>query len=78
MVEVTEIAKLWLFLKMVAVVDVDRCADNLGLDPLPDIDFNIRCGNTLVGYANKEQLFKDLNDSQVNFDVMLANEEFKE
>lgn len=78
MVEATEIAKLRLFLKMVAVVDVDRRADNLGLDPLPDIDFNIRCGNTLVGYANKEQLFKDLNDSQGNFDVMLANEEFRE
>ena len=78
MVEATEIAKLRLFLKMVAVVDVDRRADNLGLDPLPDIDFNIRCGNTLVGYANKEQLFKDLNDSQGSLDVMLANEEFKE
>ncbi len=78
MVEATEIAKLRLFLKMVAVVDVDRRADNLGLDPLPDIDFNIRCGNTLVGYANKEQLSKDLNDSQGSFDVMLANEEFKE
>ncbi|MDE5881034.1 MAG: SAM-dependent methyltransferase [Muribaculaceae bacterium] len=78
MVEATEIAKLRLFLKMVAVVDVDRRADNLGLDPLPDIDFNIRCGNTLVGYANKEQLFKDLNDSQGSFDVMLANEDFRE
>lgn len=78
MVEATEIAKLRLFLKMVAVVDVNRRADNLGLDPLPDIDFNIRCGNTLVGYANKDQLFKDLNDNQGNFNVMLANEEFKE
>lgn len=78
MVEATEIAKLRLFLKMVAVVDVDRRADNLGLDPLPDIDFNIRCGNTLVGYANKEQLFKDLNDNQGSIAVMLANEDFKE
>lgn len=78
MVEATEIAKLRLFLKMVAVVDVDRRADNLGLDPLPDIDFNIRCGNTLVGYATKVQLFKDLNDSQGSIDVFLANEEFKE
>ena len=49
--EAVEIAKLRLFLKMVAVVEVDRRAPNLGLDPLPDIDFNIRCGNTLVGYA---------------------------
>jgi hypothetical protein len=51
MVEATEIAKLRLFLKMVAVVEVNRHLPNLGLDPLPDIDFNIRCGNTLVGYA---------------------------
>lgn len=78
MVEATEIAKLRLFLKMVAVVDVDSRADNLGLDPLPDIDFNIRCGNTLVGYATKVQLFKDLNDCQGSIDVFLANEEFKE
>lgn len=60
MVEATEIAKLRLFLKMVAVVDVDKRADNLGLDPLPDIDFNIRCGNTLVGYATKAELNRDL------------------
>ena len=53
MVEATEIAKLRLFLKMVAVVDVNPRDPNLGLDPLPDIDFNIRCGNTLVGYATE-------------------------
>ncbi len=76
MVEATEIAKLRLFLKMVAVVDVDYRAENLGLDPLPDIDFNIRCGNTLVGYANKEELNRDLT---IAGDIlqMLANEEFK-
>ena len=56
MVEATEIAKLRLFLKMVAVVDADRRTPNLGLDPLPDIDFNIRCGNTLVGYATQAEL----------------------
>lgn len=56
MVEATEIAKLRLFLKMVAVVDVDKRNPNLGLDPLPDIDFNIRCGNTLVGYATQKEL----------------------
>ena len=50
--EATEIARLRLFLKLVAVVDVDPYDENLGLDPLPDIDFNIRCGNTLVGFAN--------------------------
>lgn len=65
MVEATEIAKLRLFLKMVAVVEVDRRADNLGLDPLPDIDFNIRCGNTLVGYATEEELNKSLLESDM-------------
>lgn len=76
MVEATEIAKLRLFLKMVAVVDVERRAENLGLDPLPDIDFNIRCGNTLVGYANKEQLDHDLGHAE---DILqeLANQDFK-
>lgn len=73
MVEATEIAKLRLFLKMVAVVEVDRRADNLGLDPLPDIDFNIRCGNTLVGYATEEELENDLT-----YGDMFANLEFKE
>lgn len=77
MVEATEIAKLRLFLKMVAVVDVERRAENLGLDPLPDIDFNIRCGNTLVGYANKEQLDHDLVHAE---DILqeLANQDFKQ
>lgn len=77
MVEATEIAKLRLFLKMVAVVDVDRRTDNLGLDPLPDIDFNIRCGNTLVGYATKAQLDYDLSHAE---DILqeLANQDFKQ
>ena len=66
MVEATEIAKLRLFLKMVAVVDVDRRQPNLGLDPLPDIDFNIRCGNTLVGYANEVQLLETLRVNKEN------------
>lgn len=77
MVEATEIAKLRLFLKMVAVVEVDRRAPNLGLDPLPDIDFNIRCGNTLVGYANKAQLDHDLNDAHGSFTIDEANKLLK-
>lgn len=56
MAEAVEIAKLRLFLKMVAVVEADRRAPNLGLDPLPDIDFNIRCGNTLVGYSTEDEI----------------------
>ena len=53
MEEAVEICKLRLFLKLVAQVDtVDQ------IEPLPDIDFNIRSGNTLVGYVTLEQVRK--------------------
>jgi hypothetical protein len=58
MKEAVEIAKLRLFLKLVATVDIDYSKPNLGLEPLPDIDFNIRSGNTLVGYATLADLDK--------------------
>ena len=40
-----------IFLKLAAQVDPDSSHDNLGIEPLPDMDFNIRSGNTLVGYV---------------------------
>lgn len=58
--EAVEIAKLRLFLKMIGAVDVDNTKPNYGLEPLPDIDFNIKAGNTLVGFAS----FEDLKKSQ--------------
>ena len=73
MQEATEIAKLRLFLKMVAVVEVDRRAPNLGLDPLPDIDFNIRCGNTLVGYATEDEIV-----AGTSYTDMFTQQEFRE
>jgi hypothetical protein len=54
--EATEICKLRLFLKLVAQVERDDRKPNLGIEPLPDIDFNIRAGNTLVGYASLEEI----------------------
>ena len=74
--EATEIAKLRLFLKMVAVVEVDRRAPNLGLDPLPDIDFNIRSGNTLVGYATEDALNQSLSFA-TDIWQELSNQEFR-
>ncbi len=56
MEEATEICKLRLFLKLAAQVEPDPTKDNFGIEPLPDIDFNIRAGNTLVGYATEEQV----------------------
>jgi hypothetical protein len=50
MAEAVEICKLRLFLKLVSQVE-----GGSDLEPLPDIDFNIRTGNTLVGYATEAQ-----------------------
>ncbi len=60
MKEAVEIAKLRLFLKLVTTVDADYSKPNLGLEPLPDIDFNIRSGNTLIGFGNQTELRKGL------------------
>lgn len=49
--EAVEIAKLRLFLKLVSLVD-----DGGQIEPLPDIDFNIRAGNTLVGFATRAEM----------------------
>ena len=47
MEEAVEICKLRLFLKLVAHLErYDQ------IEPLPDIDFNIRAGNTLVGFTS--------------------------
>ena len=55
MEEATEICKLRLFLKLVAQLDAKQ-KDKI--EPLPDIDFNIRAGNTLVGYARYDDIKK--------------------
>lgn len=60
MEEAVEICKLRLFLKLAAQVDPDQKHENLGIEPLPDIDFNIRAGNTLVGYATFDDVKKAL------------------
>lgn len=65
MEEAIEICKLRLFLKLVAQVDRDE-----DIEPLPDIDFNIRAGNTLVGYATYDEVKKAvLGDTQGKLDL---------
>ena len=63
--EAVEICKLRLFLKLVAQLE------NYGqIEPLPDIDFNIRAGNTLVGYTSLGALQKAIqvsSDGQLRF-----------
>ena len=47
MEEAVEICKLRLFLKLVAQLEsYDQ------IEPLPDIDFNVRAGNTLIGFTS--------------------------
>ena len=51
MEEAVEIARLRLFLKLMAQLEHPS-----EIEPLPDIDFNIRAGNTLVGFASFEEV----------------------
>jgi len=49
--EAAEICKLRIFLKLIA--QVDNFED---IEPLPDIDLNIRTGNSLIGFATPSEL----------------------
>ena len=59
MAEAVEIAKLRFFLKLVAQVELIE-----NIEPLPDIDFNIRAGNTLVGFTTKAEVEQAMKVAQ--------------
>ena len=61
--EAPEIAKLRLFLKLAAQVD-----DKDHVEPLPDLDFNIKTGNLLVGIADKDDAESRLSGGQLDFE----------
>jgi len=63
--EAVEICKLRLFLKLVA--QVERAEE---IEPLPDIDFNIRAGNTLVGFTTMREVKDSLEDSILNDEII--------
>ena len=71
MEEAIEICKLRLFLKMVAQI-----ADVQQIEPLPDIDFNIQSGNTLVGFATYDQV-KAVVESKLKLDDTMERIEEK-
>lgn len=62
MEEAVEICKLRLFLKLAAQVEPNTQHPNLGIEPLPDIDFNIRAGNSLVGYATADEVRRSMKE----------------
>ncbi len=58
MEEAVEICKLRLFLKLAAQLEPGQ-----DIEPLPDIDFNVRVGNTLVGYASRAEIKKAFTEA---------------
>jgi hypothetical protein len=65
--EAVEICKLRLFLKLAS--QLER-ADQI--EPLPDIDFNIRAGNTLIGYTSFADVEHATNAAGLDFDGRAA------
>lgn len=61
MPEAVEICRLRLFLKLAAQVAKDASKPHGGLEPLPDIDFNIRSGNALVGMVDEMEAVGELD-----------------
>lgn len=65
MEEAVEICKLRLFLKLAAQVE---SADEI--EPLPDIDFNVRAGNALVGFSSYDEVANAIR-SKLDFEDAL-------
>lgn len=61
--EAVEICKLRLFLKLAAQLE-----DPEQIEPLPDIDFNIRAGNSLVGYTSFADVRRATEAAGFDFD----------
>ena len=62
MEEAVEICKLRLFLKLAAQIETYE-----QIEPLPDIDFNVRPGNTLVGFTSMNEVKETLGGDVVAF-----------
>ena len=80
MEEAVEICKLRLFLKLVAQLEHYN-----QIEPLPDIDFNVRAGNTLVGFTSLDDvrravrgdLFKEQSLPEIEERAELADRAFR-
>ena len=66
MKEATEVCKLRLFLSLVSsALTIEE------LEPLPNMDFNIMCGNSLIGFLKEEQEVQE-NEEQLRWDAILG------
>ena len=66
MEEATEICKLRLFLKLASQLESPE-----KIEPLPDIDFNIKAGNSLIGYTSFDDVRKAVERKGFDFDNTL-------
>ncbi|MFB6199574.1 MAG: Eco57I restriction-modification methylase domain-containing protein [Candidatus Nanohaloarchaea archaeon] len=72
-----QICRLRLWLWLVSSIEPDLEKDNLGVEPLPNIDFNTRSGNSLIGYADIERLNSGINRKLSEFDGESIEELFQ-
>lgn len=73
--EAVETTKLRLFLALVATASPDYADVNIGIEPLPDIDFNIKCGNTLIGYSTRQKIETSMHSNI--FNILAEKEVFE-
>ncbi len=66
MAEAVDICKVRLFLRLVAQFECRPNEPNFGLEPLLDIDFNIRHGNMLVGSTNLDDAGSSASTDQLD------------
>ncbi len=68
MPEATEIARLRLFLKLISTIE-----DFVDIEPLPDLEFNIKSGNLLIGITQSghlDEYFDTLDSSSMIEDIL--------
>ena len=70
-----EISKLRCFLTLIVEQEVIDELDNRGLEPLPNLDFQFVCGNSLIGLDEQKQMIFG-EDSHLEEDLALIREEF--
>ena len=66
MKEATEVCKLRLFLSLVSSAFYIE-----ELEPLPNMDFNIMCGNSLIGFLKEEEQVKE-EETQFEWNIVLG------
>ena len=60
--------KRWRFVNFVSFETCSPVESSEQIEPLPDIDFNIRTGNSLVGYTSLNDVKRAIEDFGFDFD----------